>query len=476
MDVDAFRKAAELGLGRCVVALDCGEPWAKHAAAIGHVCAHITALDPQSEGARGWYACELARRTSGFVRFGDAVVARLLDPAFDDSTWDLYHVHDVALHFARAGHEPARAAVYERYERDAAKLAARRDGDESDEADDEDDSSADELDVPTGGYGLVEFDGIDGLLRIARVVGRLISTGPWRTTSDYLIRRVLFQHRQPAVRALRAAARGDPDVRRYLDAARAFHAEDRKRRAGSEWRKPPMTYAELRARLDADPATFPRSLSRRFGLRADDDELRKAAAAVLVEQDEQKLSALLGAFQLSNSPFPLAPDRLVELAAGEPTRIGGPRSEGGLLIVTPATAARYALAHVPAAGAGELARRLLRAGEQTGDEVIELLTHNYQLGDEALILDALRGANGDGKLHWPYHEALKVFKHNEAADPLPIALEVYERCGCSMARSTAVDLLLERGLAPDWMRAEIAFDSYEGTRESASERQDEPRP
>ena len=420
MNVDQFRKAINLGLGRVILYLR-NHLWKPHAQAIEHVCLHNTAYDPQCEGSRAEYVYEIVRLTYNPQHFADIVVAGLLQ---SHAHWDTDHLFDLAGLFAKNGFTGVREAMYEKFRQDN---AAER---------------------FIGAEQIVSLDGNSGLLFVVDRIGKSLEANPDYWVDDALIHEYSDGTGKGAEKVVREAAITNPNIRRYVESVDKWRVPQA--RETPDYRS--FSYAELRKRILDKNGDVPRMWVSGWGKNASDDALREAAQDLLKEHNEKLLLAYLHIFHFS--PFPLNPHRLIELAKTNDEDI--------------ARASRRALRHIRDDSVRTLGLELIDQNETVSDGV-RLLVKNYADNDHLLIESLLAKQSNEDDFHWSAHAAIDVFKTNPTAQALSSMLEIYERCRCSLCRKGLVKLLMERRNIPAWMLAECLRDSYDETRKVANE-------
>ncbi len=335
-----------------------------------------------------------------------------------------------------------------------------------------------------GGRQIIELDGIDGLLRVARVVGARLRRDPtmW-VDAEMLEVTAAVSSRDAVVEALVSAAPSDPDVEAFrsvlmdeesprratgvpsLDKWQDLTnptADDRDRfKADRERRRAALRnipFKEIRRRFD-DPATqrFPgRGWFVEWGTAAHDDDLREVAQSLATETDDRKLACLLAIF--SRRPLPLAPPRLIELVSRPEHEIGW--------------AAAKALSHVADDAVRATVLDRLKS-EPLRKRHILMLTAGYRPGDAAIIEPLLRDTGDEHDTHGIIHAMVNLYERNKLPESLGPLLWVYETSTCSNCRRSAVTTLVELGIAPDWLIEECRFDVDAGVREAVGGRRDE---
>lgn len=97
-------------------------------------------------------------------------------------------------------------------------------------------------------------------------------------------------------------------------------------------------------------------------------------------------------------------------------------------------------------------------------ESVQLFRKNYQLGDEAHLLDRIELPPDEDERHWLLMEATHVLENNPAADPSQLGLLAYAELPRSVCRKSAAKLLLARDAAPPWLAHECRHDAAEDIR------------
>lgn len=413
-DVVGFRKAAGHGLGRAHQWLRQFDA-APFIEAVEHLCLHNTAYDPQCEGSRADYVYELIQLTGNPDHFAEVTVQGVLESG---EHWNLYHLFHLARLFAQDGHIHARDAIYDRFVRnDGPYLFA---GDEQ----------------------ILALDGINGLLFVLDQMGQWIKQYPEYWADNSLINQAEYELGEAAVRsAVEEAARTNPNIQHYLD-----RAAQRPTMSHSDYRK--WTYAALRDRIRGEASAVPPTLAG-WGKHASDDDLLAAADDFLAVTERDLVLRYLKIFSLRR--FPRTHDRLLKLARSDDPEIR--------------TASLRALRHITHLSVRELAQGLITQQQADGD-VVRLLVRNYQVDDSQLVEYALVSTQAEeDTYHWCAHGASDVFAANPSPHALPSLLHVYEHCRCSIARLSAVEVLKEQSLMPDWMQNECRTDANEYIRE-----------
>ena len=420
MEMDSFRQAINIGLGRAILHLR-NPSWKPYAQLIEHVCLHNTAYDAQCEGSRARYVYEIITLTDDPQHFSALVSAGLLEAR---EHWDTVQLFDLAALFAKAGDPRARETMFEKFRRQ------------------------DSQERFTGASQIVRVNGMAGLLFAAEQIGQFLATHPDDWGDDYLLsesREILGADPEPE---LRRTADVNSNIRRFLETVDQNRKECRPK-SEPEYRR--YSYEEVKEMIVSRKGDVPCGWLFGWGRHAPEEALRRAATDLLEEKDDKRQLAYLRIFNLR--AFPLNSERLVQLAR---------RGNRDM-----AFASIRALRHIQDESVRQLALDLMDKGPAEGD-AIQLLENNFVQGDEACIAPVLDGAtNNDEDFHSVTRAALGLFENNPDADALPSMLAVYERCTCGLCRNGAVRILMDRRKMPGWMLQECHYDSNEETREAA---------
>ncbi len=118
-----FKDAMLRGLGRCVI--DVRQEPEKYRELVIWACKKDFAYDAQSEGTRSWYTYTMANAYSDKEPFIRAA-AEALKRYRPNGSWDLLHLSEILMLFAKDGHKFAQQAVEEKYLEILATMFARK--------------------------------------------------------------------------------------------------------------------------------------------------------------------------------------------------------------------------------------------------------------------------------------------------------------------------------------------------------------
>lgn len=355
----------------------------------------------------------------------------------------------LASELAQDGYAEARAALYERFDRN------------------------DTIEPYSCALELVRIDGVGGLVHVAERMGAVLLDDPAALGDDDWILTSAIENaeeefgKEAVQQALERAALGSPRVRAYVQRVRDIDAEDAAQRAAhsaSRVARPRgsssqggfqnTSYEQIKQQIsEASPPWSARGLLR-WGEQARADDLAQAAADLLAEQDEGRLRAYLEIFR--RRPFPLDVDRLLELMRHSNDRI--------------MAGAATALSLVADARIRALALEISADPSLEGWRKswgVQLLRSNFETVDVPLLIQLLEAPNDEFGLHSVGFAIVDVLGANLVPEVVPVLRLLYEREPCTNCRRDAVELLRRLGALPDWLLEECRYDAGEYLREAA---------
>ena len=424
-------------MGRAILILK-KQGLAEHREMVLDCCTHLRGYDRQIEENRAEYLYPVVRESAEAEWFGDKITDALLQ-TYDGC--DAEQLFDLAALFARDGHKQAWEAIYEKFRRN-------------------------DTDEPfTGAEALVRLDGTDGLVAALDFVGSSSVEGNWFWESDYLVRDAEELYGIEEVRLALQKASTMPGVAAFLERVqneyspfnsvleiRAIREESLAERRADRYDIPENTlWCEIKHHPE-----FTRVVSQ-WMRDASDEEFRNAATDLPSESDPERLKALLFGFgrrPRERRPYPLHPQVLIDLVGGE-----------NEIISIRALSALEQVTH------DEVRALFFRLKDDAdwSDRALWLLRHNYQPGDDELIIGLLERETDADKLHTMCIAVRNVIEDNCASEGLRLLLLVYEKGPCSCCRHGCVELLRDRNAVPDWMAEECLHDAYSETRKLAAE-------
>lgn len=421
MDVSEFQGWLENGLGRAPLYLQDHDS-SPYRDVILYACTHDLRYERWVEDCRGAYLMDIIRLSEEMTFYRAKILAALQDPAEGESTGQMFQI---ARLLAEQGDEEARRVMVDTFQRNAAK------GDF------------------TGIYDLIELDGLNALLLAAGyLAGQAVSKEAVRNFHMWVGDLQERDGEQATLQALAHAGEQHPEIVPLLESIRAYEEElehDRGVRRAERLPDYPMM-KQLIAQYGRNVRNLPL-----WARKADTESLRQAAADLLAEQDTDRLIAYLRIFRKRDFPLPF--DRLLELA----------RNADEALV----HAAVGVLERIRHPDVRELALELSRNPERYR-YTMELLAHNYQEGDYALLECLLENPLDTDDYHELGLGARKFIEQNRTIQAERSLILLYENGPCSFCREFCVRSLLELGRLPEWMRAECRYDANPDIREMVS--------
>lgn len=417
MDIEEYRHAISLGLGRAVLQIPkhLGSPFAD---AILDACLRTKARDAQVEGSRAQYMLDIVQRT-GDPSFYTRKVLDALSEVPDG--WDGLQQFEMARLLAQDGNNHARQAMTDAFERQIGSSMQ--------------DAFAEEF---------IALDGIPGLLFAAGRIGRGLRVDSSRWEDDSLLAAAEELFGQEAVwNSITERAKTDGDVSTYVDAVKA----NRFLREQHQWMDASgVSYELVRSMIASGRIEV--SLPD-WGRVANPAELEMAASDLIIEVDPARLLSYLHIFR--KRAFPLGCDHLLQLAR--------------MPDVPVARHALIVLGNVQDDKARRHALRLIEEGSPHRGYAIGLLKNNFRQGDYELV-KAWCDDEGDPEILNSFDRSLREFfsVHPNNSAESQILTNFYDREPCSHCRWFIVKRLLELKRLPEDLRAESTYDSDLGTR------------
>lgn len=415
----AFTAALQAGHGRAMQQVE------RHGTrgledALTQACASCLVHDPQSEAERAPWLFSLVNRARLASTVIEAIGAGLREPS--DDHWSLEQRCALLKEFAAAGSIDARRLLYA----SLARLPHRAD--------------------VVGAEQIVALDGVDGLIHVARQLGRWLKADP-----HFWDRGSFCDDGSTGVdgglAALERAAMTDPDIARYL-------ATVRKRRDALDTLPHPVdrnafTGDEIVAQVRANPRDACHWLGR-WGSQTTGDHRETVFTALLAAENPEHVKRLCRCF----------------------SKTGVPRFDGRLLrwIADPDDELRWAAVQAVSPLKHETLRqaawRWIAAGRVT--DGIRLLVTNFEAGDFTSCEAHLKRLDDADDAHHLVIELLALCEAHPGPDALACLLYAYEMSPCSSCRERAAKALIGSNTAPAWVRSEIAFDANPDTRALAT--------
>ncbi len=391
MDVDEFAHVVSIGLGRAVLQLQTHNP-APYREALLDACLHDTRYDVQVGSSREKYLFELINLTGEPAYYRDHLLRAFFRTRDDE---DYGQIASILAVFAEKGDVAARQCLYDAFVATAA------------------------WDTSCLAMLIVDLDGAAGLLFVAERFP--IETSVSYAFPEDLVRRASERDGSEVIeRSLAEAAKQSPRIAAFLaEAKRSSVVPVAAFELTAEQDQAP-DYERVRQLLEGRAFDASASLSR-WGLRATETEIERAAADLLAESDVARLRAYLRLFHRRR--FPLDPAPLLQLA-----EIDEDSSTAHLAL--------HALRSVADPRVRTLALKLMASGDGRG---AGLLAANYVEGDYQRIEQALLSLPDYDNIHALGFGLLALADAHPSEHALPALLAFYERGPCDLCRKNAIE-------------------------------------
>jgi hypothetical protein len=427
LSIKDFDKAFRYGLGRAYIHVKENGDDGVRDVILRH-CLQNPCYDAQCEDARAPWLMSIIDLCISPEFYTNAIIDSL---SKTDDDWELSQLFDLCLILAKRGNKTAEKAIYNRFDKQEFNESY------------------------LGGDHIVELNGLDGLLYVARVLGKrmLKDEDYWDGANIYSL--ACETHKKETVdKLLSEQALTDLAVAEFLKDVAKYYKEDsspsdvnnRQEEIRERARK------ELPMNLilsDLEKGKEHRSRFMRFGIYATEEESNIVYNKLLTEEREEQLISYLWVFR--RREVPALDDKLFTLTKSKNKDIG--------------SAAIRALMHTTHPRIRSLAIELHDSGD---DELfipaIELFVNNYKNGDYRYIEKATVESDDTEFLHSTGYDILNIFEKPPDKGMLTCLTWVYENTPCSNCRENAVKLLAKNKILTESIRQECQFDCVEYTK------------
>ncbi|MHA4846431.1 hypothetical protein ACX0G7_19795 [Flavitalea antarctica] len=370
------------------------------------------AYDQQSEGSRAGYIYQLIKKSKRKDNIITAVLTRLQVEKTD--YWGLDQMCDLAVLFFKGGHAEAKTALYNRFEKNTVE------GYEF-----------------CGKSQLMEIDGINGVLKVAEMVGRnILEENDWE--DSYLIDTFQKKHKDlPVYAELAKAGKKNKFIKAYYDSIL-----NNKRTFSKNKKIIKFSYEIVKEKIESGKFRFI-SVDRANDLSIHDVE--KLATELLTEKNKQKQELYLRFFGKRKFPFDYHP--ILKMASG--------KNPGKTKLIEFSV---DALEYFSGKDIRELALVKFKT-EKNPFKYLGLLVSNYKKGDNKLLNEIVKRSDRYDFVHsigFGYLNIYEANKTKECKEPLE---SIYKRMNCGLCRKDVVKLLIDNNVLPASIRQEIKFDS-----------------
>ena len=278
------------GLGRAFKYIEAHGDRDKISTDLLNACLHDLAYDPQCEPSRANYLFELISLTDNIDFYREKIFQAL---PIANNFWDAHQLYDLVLIWAKQGDTGAREIIYQTF--------SRQENNES----------------WLGGNQIIQLDGIKGLLKVAKTVGKKLLQDDELWEDDWLISQARENYGADRVNsALEQAAANSIEIEAYLNAVKAHQANnaiDKVQRQKRRDRSKNLKLDYILQKIAEPKCHF--YLLNKFGINASDRDLEIIFDRLLQETKKEQLRRYLWVFK--NRSFPRLDSRIFDLAAGD---------------------------------------------------------------------------------------------------------------------------------------------------------------
>ena len=409
-----FRQSIKQGTGEAYLLLK-KYPQLNVVKDIVHASTHNLAYDSQCEPSRAVYLYAIICLSEYKEEIVDTMLAELLRRK--KGTDDLEQMFGIAVCCVKEGNEAARKIIYKRFEKNLLRGYDYR-----------------------GNNALITLDGVDGILRIANLIGRILERDPddWEDGSreDYFQK----EHLEIDVyKTLRKAAGKDPYIKIYLDSIRAT-----KRLRAKQVAHVKYTYAYIKELIDAGKQKLVISRAGRY---VTDDEVHRLAIDFMKEQDAAKQELYMRVF--ARRQFPLGYKPLLQLI-----KANNNTKPQDLVFFTVQALAQFRNKEIRTFAEEQILR------PRNGRKFLPLLIANYKKGDGGQLSNIIRLARKQDDLHNVAADVIEIYQANPAKECRKPLEAIYDRLVCSLHREDLVKILSDNKVLSKKIKDEIAYDCF----------------
>jgi hypothetical protein len=370
------------------------------------------AYDPQCEGTRAKYIFKLFKKAKQKDKIVNVVLSKLQSEKTD--YWSLDQMCDLAILFFKAGHTQAKSALYNRFEK------ASDDGYEL-----------------CGQDQLMEIDGINGVLKVAEVVGKkILEQNDWE--DSWHVDNFQKKNKSLSVyKELQKAGKRNKFIAAYYKSILDNKWNLPKRRKITRF-----SYDLVKERIETNKF---RAISTNRANDLSTEEVEKLASELLMEKNKQKRELYLRFF--TKRKFPFDYHSILKIANGK----NPPKTR---LVEFSVEALKF----FSGKDIRQLAMDKLN-NQKNPFAYLNLLVSNYKKGDNKLLRQIANRSDNQDFIHsvgFGFCDIYEANKTKECKGPLEI---LYSKMNCGLCRKNIVNILLDNDVLSDKILQEIQFDS-----------------
>lgn len=425
-----FRRAFQRGLGRGLSELRNQSDDSSARAIVLDGLIHARTFDPQVEGTRRDYLLQAWKLLGPQVELTELLASELATlQEVDERHWDVTQMIDLLVGLAHRGEMRAAEVLRATYEKHSGKNGTLWE---------------------LLGDGLIELEGIAGLIRVLRDQARLLLDDPEGWDREFVNRARYVLGDEIVEAALPGILEAEPLVAGYIQAAQALKAERKAARSELQSVKKPRPdayeevwqYIRRAISMPYPPRAFPALRLQRFT----PVQIRRLAHDLTQTEDVVTLRLLLFVlekFELSDSL-----SRLLKLSRHSDSLIAG-RAIG-------------ALGRLTHPSVRSLALTLMQGMPDGRSDAVRLLVTNLETGDDLTLrqgLESLISEQDEDWLHNYGRELMGLVRESPSPALLSLLAEAFPHQPCTNCRARALEVLIHHEAVPDWLVAEAALDA-----------------
>lgn len=376
------------------------------------------AYDQQCEGSRADYIYRLIKISKQKDKIVRAVLTKLQTKKKDD--YGLYQMCDLAVLFHKAGYQEAKKALYKRFDKN------HLNGYEF-----------------CGQEQLMKIDGVDGVLKVAEVVGKMLFEDPDDYEESWRIDDFQKQNKTLDIyKALKNASKKSKYIKAYYDSILKNKWHPVKHRKIKRF-----TYELIKDKIDNKRIGF---LSSRRANELTAFEVEKLANEFLGEKDKQRKELYLRFFGSRKYPFDYKP--IFKIASGK--NIRKPRL------------VEYAVKALKHFQSEEIRQLALEKFNKLKNpcEYLNLLVSNYKAGDYKLLTEILNRSDNYNFIHSIAYGVIDIYRANPIAECKEPLETIYNKMNCGLHRVDIVEILMDNHVLSAKIFNELEFDSNDEIR------------
>jgi len=376
------------------------------------------AYDPQCEGSRASYIYRLIQKSKQKEKIIKTVLKKWQTKTND--FWSSDQMFDLAVLLYKEGYLKDKNLLYERFEDNYLQYSEF-----------------------WGEERLIAIDGVEGILKVAEVIGKTIFENPENWVDSYMIDD--FQKRNKAIdiyAELERASMKSQNIKAYYNSIL-----ENKWKVSRIRKIKRFSYELVKESIE----------DRRFGIlqssrniELTDTEVEKLANEFLSEKDNQLKERYLRFFRSRKFPFDYKP--IFQIASGK-----NPKKTRLVEFAV------ESLKHFSSDEIRQLALDKFKT-EKNPCDYLCLLVGNYQKGDDKILTEITNRSDNYDFIHslvWGYIEIYKANPTEECKEPLE---GIYNKMNCGLHRADIVKILIDNNVLSDKIFKELEFDSYDEVR------------